>query len=223
MGSPDSDSDRDSDEQPQHWVTISREFYMGETEVTQGQWTEIMGTQPWEDSDYVEEGDEYPATFVSWEDAEEFCRRLSDREKRSYRLPTEAEWEYACRGGSQTRYSFGDSNSRLSEYGWFDSNAWEIGEKYAHLVKQKKPNLFGLYDMHGNVFEWCSDWYGDYSSDAVVDPVGPSEGTLRVRRGGSCYWEAELTRCAYRSRDDQGNPGRVNAGFRVVMSPFADN
>ena len=143
-----------------------------------------MGTEPWKGEEYVREGDDYPATYISHEEAEEFCRRLSARpaEKaagRVYRLPTEAEWEYGCRGGNKqsTRYHFGDGEGELGEYAWYAKNAWDIGEKYAHIVGQKRANGYGLHDMHGNVREWCSDWYSEsyYATTTATtsDPTGP--------------------------------------------------
>jgi formylglycine-generating enzyme required for sulfatase activity len=216
MGSPASDSNADSDEKP-HRVTISRPYYLGETEVTQGQWKAVMKSEPWKGRDYVREGDNYPATYISWEDATEFCRRLSAKEGREYRLPTEAEWEYACRAGSNALYSFGGEPTNLSQYGWFEDNASNVGERYAHLVKQKRGNSFGLYDMHGNVFEWCFDWYGDYPASAVVDPVGPAEGSLRVIRGGCWHCGAAYCRSADRVRDDPSRRDDFN-GFRVALS-----
>jgi formylglycine-generating enzyme required for sulfatase activity len=229
MGSPASDSDAKFDEKP-HRVTISRPYYLGETEVTQGQWKAVMKTEPWKGEEYVREGDNYPATYISWEDATEFCRRLNAQEGREYRLPTEAEWEYACRAGSTARYSFGDEPTNLSEYGWFKDNADNVGEQYAHLVKQKRGNAFGLYDMHGNVLEWCSDWYEEDPSAVVnpfvnnaqqtwrmVDPVGPKDGSSRVIRGGS--WGLVAANCRSASRHGFVPSGRGNyLGFRVALS-----
>ena len=163
-------------DQPLHRVTLTKSFYLGRTEVTQGQWKAVMGTTPWNSEKFVKEGDDYPATNVGWEDAVEFCRKLSEKEGVEYRLPTEAEWEYACRAGTTTAYSFGDDESQLGEYAWIEENTVDVGEKYAHIVGQKKPNPWGLYDMHGNVFEWCQDWYGEYPSGAVTDPDWASLG-----------------------------------------------
>ncbi len=217
MGSADSDKKADDDEKPQHRVTISRPFYMGETEVTQGQWKAVMGTEPWKDKSYVKEGTNYPATFVSWEDAVEYCRRLSERDGREYRLPTEAEWEYACRGGRTSQYSFGNDESALGRYGWFKENAWDKDEKYAHLVRQKLANPFGLFDMHGNVMEWCSDWYGEkyYGESPSVDPAGPNDGEDRVNRGGCWGNSARCSRSACRGRNAPSNRGTLT-GFRLV-------
>ena len=118
-----------------------------------------------------EEGYANAASYINWDDAREFCKKLSAKENRTYRLPTEAEWEYACRAGTQTRYHFGDESSDLGTYAWFDDNAYDIGEKYAHRVGQKRPNGFGLYDMHGNVREWCQDWYEtDYYHQFLIEP-----------------------------------------------------
>jgi formylglycine-generating enzyme required for sulfatase activity len=161
MGSPESETGRVTDEH-QHNVAISKSFYMQTTEVTQRQWKAVMGTEPWkgqEYSKYVKEGANYPASYVSWDDAVAYCKKLSEKERKTYRLPTEAEWEYACRAGTETRWSFGDDENKLGDYAWYDKNAWDIDEKYAHQVGLKKSNAFGLYDMHGNVFEWCHDYY----------------------------------------------------------------
>ncbi len=218
MGAADSDKEAYYGyEKPQHRVTISRPFYMGETEVTQGQWKAVMGTEPWKGEEYVKEGTNYPATYVSWEDAVEYCRRLSERDGREYRLPTEAEWEYACRGGSTGRYSFGDDVSELGRYAWFDENAWNKDEKYAHLVRQKLANPFGLFDMHGNVYEWCSDWYGEkyYGESPSADPTGPNDGESRVRRGGGWSNIAWFSRSAFRSRDTPTFRNNL-LGFRLV-------
>ncbi|MFM7837874.1 MAG: formylglycine-generating enzyme family protein, partial [Planctomycetaceae bacterium] len=133
MGSPASEKDS-FDNETQHQVTLTKPFHMGCTEVTQGQWKKVMGTEPWKGNAFVQEGDDYPAVYVSWDDAVEFCKKLSAMEGKVYRLPTEAEWEYACRGGTKTAFSFGDEEAELGKYAWFDGNAWDIDEKYAHRV-----------------------------------------------------------------------------------------
>ncbi|MFM7055557.1 MAG: formylglycine-generating enzyme family protein [Planctomycetota bacterium] len=201
MGSPDGESGRHSGEGPQLRVEITWPFCMGRTEVTQEQWKQVMGTEPWKDEDSVREGDEYAASCISWDDAMEFCRRLSRKEGKTYRLPTEAEWEYACRAGTTTRFSFGDDESQLGRYAWFFGNAYNEGEKYAHRVGQKHPNSFGLFDMHGNVREWCGDCY---------------DGESRVLRGGSWSSVPHDVRCAYR---DLATPefGYEDDGFRLVL------
>ncbi|MDA0746931.1 MAG: formylglycine-generating enzyme family protein [bacterium] len=200
MGSPGSEPGHGSDEGPQHEVTISQGFHLGKYEVTQGQWEAVMGTTPWSGGSYVQEKPDNPAVYVSWNDAQEFVHRLNVATGDSlYRLPSEAEWEYACRAGITTRWSFGDNENQLKDYAWYDDNAWAIGEKYAHQVGTKKANPWGLYDMHGNVWEWVQDWYGSYSSSAQVDPMGPVSGSIRVWRGGSFDYDARLTRSADRS------------------------
>jgi len=215
MGSPASEEQR-YDGETQHQVTLSKPFSMGRTEVTQGQWKKVMGTEPWKGEDYVREGDDYPAVYVSWDDAVAFCKKLSGMEGRTYRLPTEAEWEYACRGGTQTAFSFGDDEADLEKYAWFSANAYKTKEKYAHRIAQKLPNSFGLYDMHGNVWEWCSDWHGDYPSSPLRDPQGPDSGSFRVLRGGSWVGAPNLVRCALRNSITPEY--RVsNYGFRLVL------
>jgi len=214
MGSPSSESGRDNDEK-QHRVTLTRGFYMQTTEVTQGQWVEVMGTKPWSGEKYVRDDPGNPAAYVSWNNCRDFIRKLNQMEGgNKYRLPTEAEWEYACRAGSSTRFCFGDSDSRLGDYAWYDKNAWNVGEKYAHKVGTKRPNAWGLYDMHGNVYEWCQDWSGDYSSDSVTDPTGPSSGSYRVNRGGSWSHGAGSCRSADRGGLEPGRRGD-DLGFRL--------
>ena len=220
MGSPADEADRQEHEGPQHNVRITKAFYLGVTEVTQGQWFAVMKTKPWEGKEYVKDGDNYPATYVSWDDSVEYCQKLSALEGKRYRLPTEAEWEYACRGGKSTLYSFGSNSSLLKNFAWFDENAWNIDEKFAHVAGTKQSNPFGLYDMHGNVWEWCSDGYDKeyYSASPVSDPAGPSTGSDRVNRGGSWFNTAGYCRSALRSGGDPSS--RYDSlGFRLVLSP----
>jgi WD40 repeat protein len=212
MGSPRTESYRGDDE-TQHRVTLTKPFYLGVTEVTQEQYQKVMGTNP---SHF--KGPQNPVETVFWADAVEFCRKLSamPAEKTAghlYRLPTEAEWEYACRSGTTTAYGFGDDASRLGDYGWFDGNP-------AHRVGEKKPNAWGLYDMHGNVWEWCQDWYGAYPSGSATDPTGARGGSfrvIRVIRGGSWISSARVCRSADRSRDAPGYRSS-GLGFRVLRS-----
>ena len=216
MGSPESETYRD-DNAHQHKVTITKPFYMQTTEVTQGQWKEVMGTEPWKGKDDVKEGANYAASYVSWNDAIAYCKKLSEIEDKTYRLPTEAEWEYACRAGAETRWCFGNDVKVLGDYAWYQENAFNIDEKYAHQVGLKKPNLFGLYDMHGNVMEWCNDYYkGDYYKESSEkDPQGPTSGSFRVLRGGSWYNFSYVSRSAPRGRYIADH-SYFYFGFRVV-------
>ena len=215
MGSPEKEKDRGDDEK-QVKVTITRAFELGKTVVTQKQWAEVMGTTPWDEYE-AGKGDNYPAVYVSWANATKFCKKLTALEHKrgklpanqTYRLPTEAEWEYACRAGTTTAYSFGDKQSSLGDYAWYDDNS---GNKL-HEVATKKPNPWGLFDMHGNVDEWCEDWYEE-SLSGGNDPKGPSAGSNRVDRGGNHHDFASNCRSAFRS---SGGPNRNSIlGFRIV-------
>lgn len=221
MGSPDDESDRFENEGPQHRVRITKPFYVGITEVTQGEWFTVMKTKPWEGQVFVKEGDRYPATHVSWDDAVEYSRKLSALEGKGYRLPTEAEWEYACRGGKSTAYSFGNDASQLSTYAWWggiDGKGSAKTERYAHEVGGKQSNPIGLYDMHGNVYEWCSDWYESYRGTSAVDPKGPLTGSYRVLRGGGWSYPAWCCRSAFRLYNFPSR--RFNSlGFRLALNP----
>ena len=192
MGSPRRERERDEDER-QHKVTITRPFYMQTTEVTQGRWKAVMGDNP---SYFKGCGDDCPVENISWDDCQEFIRRLNQMEGTDkYRLPTEAEWEYACRAESVTRFYFGHDDRKLSEYAWYVANSGE----QTHPVGQKEPNAWGLYDMHGNVWEWCQDWYKkSYPRRHVNDPKGPSSGSFPVSRGGSWNSNARYCRSAAR-------------------------
>jgi len=206
------------DERPLHRVKISKDFWISQTEVTQDQYRAIMKSEPWLGKQGVQSAGDNPAVYVSWKDAWDFCKMLGQKEGFIYRPPTEAEWEYACRSGTRTPYSFGESQSSLLEYAWFDENAYGIGEKYAHRVAQKKPNAFGLYDMHGNVSEWCNDWYAhDYYSmpSAAIDPLGAGMGEYRVLRGGC--WFSDSSHC-YSTTRAHAVPllRKPYYGFRVV-------
>ena len=212
-------TDGERDEQPVHTVTISQPFYMSATEVTQEQWKTVMGTEPWKGKKYVQVGDSFPAVYVSWEDVQTFLDGLNVlSESTQYRLPTEAEWEYAARAGTMTAYSFGDDESKLDDYAWFAANAWDAGEQYAHRVGQKQPNTWGLYDMHGNVWEWVSDWYdSDYYQDSPQsDPPGSETGPYKVIRGGSFSGTAGFARSSDRSNNAL-NSRIFYLGFRLVM------
>jgi formylglycine-generating enzyme required for sulfatase activity len=197
-------------ELPQHQVRISQSFYLGKYQVTQAEWQAVMGENP---SSF--KGDpNRPVENVSWNEVQQFIRKLNEKEgSNKYRLPTEAEWEYAARAGTTTAYSFGDAPDQLGEYAWFDDNSGNT----THPVGQLKPNPWGLYDMHGNVFEWVEDWYGKYPAEPVTDPTGPPLGADRVLRGGSCCVGADYCRSAYR-RDWLPATRLDGLGFRLARS-----
>jgi len=206
MGSPANEPNRDNDE-TQHRVRISRDFWMGQTEVTQRLWKAVMGSNP---SHFSNCGDDCPVESVSWNDCQDFIRKLNGMVSGgNFRLPTEAEWEYACRAGTTGPYA-GD----LDAIGWYGKNS---GGK-THGVGQKKPNAWGLYDMHGNVWEWCQDWYGDYPAGSVTDPSGPSAGSYRVLRGGGWDRSAGVCRSANRYGDVPGIR-YFYYGFRLAALP----
>ncbi|HXG17813.1 MAG TPA: SUMF1/EgtB/PvdO family nonheme iron enzyme [Methylomirabilota bacterium] len=197
---------------PAHKVSISRPFYIGKFEVTQGQWSTLMETNP---SHFT--GDpQLPVENVSWTEVQEFIRRLNAREgSPRYRLPTEAEWEYAARACAATDYSFGNDVAQLGQYAWFDENA----DKRTHVVGKLQPNAWGLHDVQGNVWEWCQDWYGDYPADAVRDPTGSPQGAFRVYRGGGWYRGASSLYCRLASRHGARPTFRHPAlGFRLVLT-----
>jgi formylglycine-generating enzyme required for sulfatase activity len=219
MGSPSSEPGRSSAEGPQHEVTISQGFYLGKFEITQGQWEAVMGTTPWSGKDFVQSNPNHPAVWVSWDDMQEFIGRLNEAAgEELFRLPTEAEWEYAARAGTTTRWSFGDDESQLGDYAWYFANAWDVGEQYAHEVGMKLPSPWGLYDMHGNVWEWCQDWWGTnyYSSSPSVDPIGPATGEARVLRGGGYFNIAQRVRSADRGMGRPSDRPYGGRGARLL-------
>jgi len=194
------------------WVLITKSFFIGKHEVTQEVWTKVMGTNP---SKF--EGAQNPVENVSWDDCQEFLNKLNalGKEPGVLRLPTEAEWEWACRAGTRTRFCFGDEESGLVEYGWYDDNSG----KTTHPVGAKKPNAWGLYDCHGNVWEWCGGWYEDYVRGwwSKADRTGPVTGDCRVLRGGSWSHHSRSCRSAYRERIGPDIRG-VIYGLRLVVS-----
>jgi len=207
MGSPNHETDRTGDEFL-HKVILTKAFFMQTTPVTQGQWKAVMGNNP---SYFKNGGDDCPVEDVSWNYVHKFISNLNQKEGSSkYRLPTEAEWEYACRAGSTTAYCFGDDEIRLKEYAWYKKNS----DSKTHPVGLLKPNAWGLYDMHGNVLEWCQDWYGDYPSGAVTDPVS-ANGSGQVLRGGGWSSDARSCRTANRYNSSPINSGIIS-GFRLV-------
>jgi formylglycine-generating enzyme required for sulfatase activity len=244
MGSPTNEVDRLPSEGPQTAVTISRGFWMGKYEVTQGEYLAVTGSNPsWFNGDRTANGGtnygtdlSRPVEQVSWLEATYYCSELTQRERAAgriptncvYRLPTEAEWEYACRAWTSTRFSYGDDPgywdegtsqevgyTNLTNYAWYGANSGGA----THPVGQKLPNLWGLYDMHGNVSEWCQDWYGAYPGGIELDPAGPTVGSLGVLRGGA--WIIHLASdCRSASRWVNSRDMRLyEIGFRVVLAP----
>ncbi len=201
------------DERPAHEVTISRGFYLGKFEITQAQWQSLMGTTPWSEGIHLEVNPTHPAAYISWYDMQEFIATMNeDADEELYRLPTEAEWEYACRAGTTTLWSSGDSEVQLGEYAWYGPNAFNVGLTYAQPVGTKLPNPWGLYDMHGNLFEWVQDWFGanHYRQSLRVDPRGPATGFVCVVRGGCFSADGENLRSA---RRESFHPGDRSYGI----------
>ena len=216
-------------EHPQRRVRLTKGFYLGKYEVTQSQWQGAMGTSPWTGQTWTQNAPRNAAVYVSWDDCQAFTAKLSAGGRAArraasgvFRLPTEAEWEYACRAGTTTVFSFGDDAAQLGEYAWFDENAYRVDEKYAHGVGLKRPNPWGLYDMHGNVWEWCRDWfadYGGYPAGDITNPIGARSGSYRVSRGGG--WRGTAVRCRSANRDRYSPSFTCNCalGVRLVLVP----
>ncbi len=210
-GTFDMGSNEYDEEKPVHSVTVG-DFYIGKTEVTQAQYQAVMGNNP---SGF--KGDNLPVEQVSWNDAVAYCKKLSQKEGVTYRLPTEAEWEYAARGGNQSRrYTYSGSNN-VGDVAWYCENS---GSK-TQPVGTKQPNELGIYDMSGNVWEWCNDWYDGnyYKNSPSRNPRGASSGSDRVLRGGSWYYGSACCRSAYRGGRDPERIGFCVIGFRVVRLP----
>ena len=203
MGSPASENGRDNNE-TQHEVTLTKPFYMGKFEVTQEQWESVMGNNPSSRT----KGAKLPVTNVSWNDCQEFIKKLNANTNGGYRLPFESEFEYACRAGTTTAYSFGDSLTKV------DAN---IDGDSTKAVGSYKPNAFGLYDLHGNVWEWCEDWYGSLQDGEVTDPKGPATGEVRVLRGGSFFNGVSVARSSYRINITPSNRYETG-GFRLART-----
>ena len=206
MGSPESEKERD-DVETQHIVTLTKGFWMMETQVTQKQWEAVMGDNP----SYFK-GDDLPVEQVSWFDCQEFCKKCSELGL-PVQLPTEAQWEYACRAGTTGAYA-----GNLDEMAWYWGNCYKT--ETTNPVGKKTPNAWGLYDMHGNVWEWCQDWYGPYPGGSVTDPTGPSIGSYRIYRGGSWEFNAGSCRSACRLFFFPADR-RVHLGFRVVRGQLS--
>ncbi len=220
MGSPTNEVGRYESEGPQTAVTLSRGFWMAKYEVTQAEYQTVMATNP----SWFSGGLNLPVETVSWSEATAYCAKLTEQERAAgrirignvYRLPTEAEWEYACRGWTSTRFGYGDDPgyTNLTNYAWYTDNA----NSTTHPVGLKLPNLWGLYDMHGNVWEWCHDWWGAYGGGTAIDPLGPSTGSFHVMRGG--YWGNPAALCRSAPRGSSGPDARhAGIGFRTVLAP----
>jgi formylglycine-generating enzyme required for sulfatase activity len=209
-------------------VLLSNGYWLGKYEVTQSEWKQVMETEPWKGKTNAKQGADYAASYISWEDATEFCRKLTDQEREAgrlsndwaYTLPTEAEWERACRARTETKFSFGDDASKLGEYAWYSTNASFRGDNHAHQVGQKNPNPWGLFDMHGNVHEWCRDVYTKKlpgGRDPDVKANGKTTASNRVLRGGGHSVLASYCRSA--SRDSYSpTAGSASTGIRVALS-----
>jgi len=213
MGSAPDEQDRHGDEGPARKVTISKGFYLGKYEVTQQQWISVMQYNPavfQKEANYLQK----PIDWVSWFDCQEFISQLNQLGVGHFRLPTEAEWEYACRAGTETRYYWGYDVEDNKVY----QNAWAFSraEGKSHPVGLKKPNAWGLYDMSGNVWEWCSDWRGPYNPSDTINPSGPLEGTKKIYRGGSWFNKPSTLRSANRHSHEPDVRG-TNAGLRLVL------
>lgn len=200
-------SPRNDVERPVHQVTISNDFWMGQFDVTQKQWQEVMGNNP---SGNLAAGPDSPVEQVSWKDVQSFLAKANAMQNTwTVRLPTEAEWEYAARAGS-TEETYGP----LDEIAWYKAN----GGRTTHPVGQKNPNAFGLYDMLGNVWQWCQGWFGPYQDGAVIDPLGAPTGDKHPTRGGCYYCDVVHERAARRNRDTEDHSSR-SIGFRIVAVP----
>jgi formylglycine-generating enzyme required for sulfatase activity len=220
MGAYAGEQGSSSSDFPSHEVTFSHGFWIGKYPVTKAQWQAVMNTRMWGDFISGTNDADSPAVNVAWADTQAFVAALNGLTGRTFRLPTEAEWEYACRAGTKTRFYWGDDLglSLIGDYAWWAGNAASAGEEYAHVVGLKLPNAWGIYDMSGNTWEWCQDWFGPYSSEPVTDPTGPATGTTRVMRGGGWYNpSAEVHRSAcHMGQNPEGVYG--DYGFRICTS-----
>ena len=213
----------DENEQPVHSVTLTKDYYMGETEVTQELWYAVMGKKPtrgkheqWESIYGL--GDNYPAYYISYKDCQQFLEKLNLMTGLQFRFPTEAEWEFAARGGNRSKgYTYAGSDT-IDNVAWYKSNSWykSISRLDTHAVKTKAPNELGIYDMSGSVWEWCYDRYGSYPSVAQTDPTGPDSGSYRVSRGGGWWFEEWFCRSAIRRRNEP-SLRYDNLGFRLAL------
>ena len=220
LGSPETDPDRTDFETPQSKVALTYGFWIGKYEVTQAQYQDVTGGNP----SYATDDPSLPVDSVTWNDATNYCALLTEMNRKAgnlppgyaYRLPTEAEWEFAARAGKSTRFSFGDDldYAMVDNYAWTTDNSADV----THPVGKKTANAFGLYDIYGNVFEWCQDWFGPYTPDDKVNPTGPASGTDRIYRGGSWGNGPADSRAA--ARGGLAPESRLSSfGFRLVLAP----
>jgi formylglycine-generating enzyme required for sulfatase activity len=223
MGSPASESGRTDTEGPQHQVTLTKGFWLGQYEITQGQWQAVMGTAPWSGQVWAQAGAGYPAVCVSWDDLQAYIHVLNQAVGDSlYRLPTEAEWEYACRAGTTTPWSCGDDESALADYAWYMANTWNAGLTWAQAVGSRQANPWGLCDMHGNVWEWVQDRFRYYSYAPQIDPLGGlMRIPYRVMRSGSYGDPAGGTRSAARFATEPNTRAEYVGGrlLRIEKTP----
>lgn len=211
----------DPDEKPVREIRISQGFWMGRFEVTKAQWVAVLRTRPWDGERYANPDPKSAASHISFENAEKFLRALEQKGGKGFRLPTEAEWEFACRAGSKSAYPFGDDAARLVDYAWYRANAMDKGQEREQAVGKKKPNAWGLYDMLGNTYEWCSDWYSEefYRTGPAVDPRCDVPGRNHVVRGGAWFYDARGCRAANRVVYPVEGTDIARGGFRVVFQP----
>jgi formylglycine-generating enzyme required for sulfatase activity len=210
-------------------VFLTKGYWLGKYEVTQSEWKQVMKTEPWKKQIATKEGADFPVTYVDWNDAIDFCQKMTEQERLAgrlsndweYTLPSEAQWERACRARTETRFSFGDKESKLGDYAWFYDNALKVGGQFAHQVGQKESNPWGLFDMHGNVWEWCRDAYAENlpgGRDPEVKPDEQAGRSFRVFRGGSWDFVDALCRSAFRGKGGSPSIRSYNLGFRVALS-----
>lgn len=220
MGSLDTSRNSNFDEHPRHCVRISKSFWIGKYPITIEQWKSISDIKPYKGRDYAGISPDSPVSHISWDDAHFFSQKLSKETGHVFRLPSEAEWEYCARSGSERRFYWGDddSDAEIDKYAWYYYNTGDRGMKYPREVGRKQPNSFGLYDMIGNVWEWCSDWYySDYYRDSpLYDPKGPSIGKRKVLRGGSWGDAPRYLGCSIRDSYFPYKRWYLN-GFRLLL------
>lgn len=222
MGSPNSEADRNKYNEDQVTVNLTKGYWLATLPVTQSEWKKVMASEPWKKNLFTKNGDNFPVTYITWDNAMEFCQKFTNEERTAgrlpagweYTLPTDAQWERACRAGTDTKFSFGNDETKLGEYAWFGGNAGSIGEKYAHEVGQKKTNPWGLHDMHGNVKVWCRDVFKNKLLGGN-DPEVTEKPSNRVIRGGG--WGDPASDCRSARRAAGSKSGGHDLGLRVAL------